>query len=106
MNTLIFQTGCRCGHLCISQLNVDVFIVILRCVPGALPADAGSAGDPAATHGADARPVSEEGPRHGPDQSLSPAERLISSLMQINAVYRLSDPYTVDAISLSLIMIR
>ncbi len=62
--------------MCISQLTVDVFIDVVRCVPGALSADAGGAGDPAAAHGADAGPVSEEGPRAGPDQSLSPAERL------------------------------
>ncbi len=58
------------------HLSVDVFIDIVRCVPGALSADAGGAGDPAAAHGADAGPVSEEGPRAGPEQSLSPAERL------------------------------
>ncbi len=51
------------------HLSVDVFIDIVRCVPGALSADAGGAGDPAAAHGADAGPVSEEGPRAGPEQA-------------------------------------
>lgn len=51
-------------------------INILRSVPGAVPAHAGGAGDPAAAHGADAGPVPEKGARPGPDQSLSPAERL------------------------------